>query len=52
MKVFPLSVGGKIALVLIAGMLGIIYSMLSHPEWWMKKLRDRAQKMAESKSKK
>jgi len=51
MKIFPLSVGGKVALVLIAGVLGIIYSMLSNPEWWIAKLRNRSQKKESKKQK-
>lgn len=40
---FPLSVGGKIALILIAIALGIIWSMLQWPEFWKARLRKEGQ---------
>ena len=49
MKIFPLSIAGKIALILIAVFLGIIFSMLQNPQWWMEKLRKRLSKKEEAK---
>jgi hypothetical protein len=34
MKIFPLSIPGKIVLILIAIMLGLIFWMMSKPEHW------------------
>ena len=39
MIIFPLSIPGKIVLIIIAAIIGLIWSMLMWPEWWKAKLR-------------
>lgn len=39
MIIFPLSWLGKIVLIIIAVFLGMIWSMLQWPDWWIKRLR-------------
>jgi len=36
--IFPLSWGGKFALIAIAIFLGLIWSMFQFPQWWHKRL--------------
>jgi hypothetical protein len=38
MIIFPLSIPGKIVLILIAIVLGLIWSMLQWPDFWKRKL--------------
>ncbi len=39
MMIFPLSWPAKIVLMLIAVMIGLIWSMMQYPEWWKRRIR-------------
>ena len=39
MMIFPLSIPAKIILIIIAFFIGMIWSMMTYPEFWKRKFR-------------
>jgi len=50
MKIFPLSILGKIVLVIIAIVLGLIFWMMSKPEAWRRRFKKEIKSEPEVKS--
>lgn len=47
MMIFPLSIPAKIVLILIMIFIGMIWSMMTYPDWWKRRIRkgDRQSKL-------